>query len=54
MGGPEREVRPDEGGNPIPTFKELRAANERKPDESKRMYKARLMKLMPRAKKKEN
>ena len=49
--GPQREARLDKGGSPIPTFKELRAANERKPQESKSVYKARLMGLMQRAKK---
>ena len=46
-------MRLEEGGPPAFSFKELRAANARKPQESRNVYKARLMDLMKRAKKKD-
>ena len=43
-------MRLTEAPNPMPTFKELKAENARKPQESKSVYKARLLTLMQRAK----
>ncbi|CAK0876192.1 unnamed protein product [Prorocentrum cordatum] len=51
-GSQSREVRLGEGTPQIPTFKELRAANARGPQETKSAYKARLMTILQRAKSK--